>query len=145
MNGRQLIVQWIAGLACILFFGIGAPPWLRRGVEQFIPGAAARRQSAEAARRDSLAAKVLAARAAVADSARPAARDSMPIAPASNPAAVSPVAQPDSALNAPADPPPSEIELRIARWLILMGVPLALLWNTWRWWRARLATRVEPG
>ena len=142
MNGRQLVVQWIAGLAIILFFGIGAPPWLRRGVEQFIPGASARRQSAEAARRDSLAAKVLVARQATVDTLKPAPPDSLR---ATSPAAASPAVVPDSTVNAPADPPPSEIELRIARWLILIGVPLALLWNTWRWYRARLAGGADTG
>ena len=127
MNGRQLGGLWVAGLACILFFGIGAPPWLRRGIEELITGAAARRQSAEAARRDSLAAKALVARIAPADSTR---------VIATPPAAAS------DTLDLPEDPETTALELKIARLLVLFGVPLALFWNTWRWWRGR---GVTPG
>lgn len=136
MNSRQLVVQWVVGLACVLFLGIGTPDWMRRGVEQFIPGAASRRQSADAARRDSIAAKALVARQATVDSVRRVAGDSTRAISA---VPVVPPARPDSqeAVNVPAEPPASEIELRIARLLILIGVPLALLWNTYRWWKGR--------
>ena len=138
MNGRQLVVQWVVGLACILFLGIGTPDWMRRGLEQFIPGAASRRQSADAARRDSIAVKALVARQTPADSMRRAAGDS---ARAISVVPVVPPVRPDSqeAVNVPAEPPASKIELRIARLLILIGVPLALLWNTYRWWKGRAA------
>jgi hypothetical protein len=148
VNGRQLVIQWIAGLACVLVLGIGTPEWMRRGIEQFIPGAAARRQQVEAARRDSLLAAVaLAARRAVTDSGTRAPADSAraapqpPAAAAGSPAPSATAADSTSATNEQPDPPPSELELRIARLLVLIGVPLALLWSTYRWWKQQRVTR----
>ena len=141
MNGRQLVVQWIAGVACVLLLGFGPPEWMRRRLEQFIPGAVARRQGAEAARRDSVASKAMAARLASVDSARRASGDTTRAAAATSVAAIS-AADSADAFNAPADPLSTAFEGQIARLLIVIGVPLALLWNTYRWWRRRGAAPV---